>query len=148
MSTDAAHRINPDSPAFLAAGRLLVALAILLLVGTGLRAGTDVTPVSEPENRQSAEADQLRTILGSLSQAVRGNESPQLTMAWEDLRSDLESVSRDLERARVSIDVVGLVNRVESFRETFASLPDANVKSDEWDRLARLLNGLHSPGDS
>lgn len=37
---------------------------------------------------------------------------------------------------------------VESFRETFASLPDANVKSDEWDRLARLLNGLHSPGNS
>jgi hypothetical protein len=142
MSTFPHRRIGPDSDAFQAAGRLLVALTILLLIGSSLPAGTDVTPFSGHADRLSAETDQLRETLDSLSEALEGNESSQLKMAWEDLHSDLESVTSDVERARMSIDADGLVNRVESFRESFASVPGVSEKSDEWDQLTRLLSDL------
>lgn len=53
-----------------------------------------------PTDQLGTEATRLRTTLDSLSAGFDGTESMDLAMGWEDLRNDLESVSRDLDRPR------------------------------------------------
>jgi hypothetical protein len=141
MSAFPQRRIDPDSASFLAAARLVVALAALLLIGSSLPAITNDRPAPGQEQTVSVAADELRETLDSISGSLPDDRSDQMSMAWEDLRSDLESVSRDIERARASFDPDGLVNRVETFRETYIAA-GKNQNSEDWDQLVRLLSGL------
>jgi chorismate-pyruvate lyase len=79
-----------------------------------------------------------------LSEGLADHESPELAIAWEDLRSDLESVSRDLESARFSVDVDGLIERVENFRKEFATARGMSEKAEVWDQLTQHLKDLES----
>jgi hypothetical protein len=147
MSTFSQRRVAPDSASFLAAARLVVALAALLLIGSSLPAITNDIPAPGQEQTLSVDAREIREILDSISGALPGDRSDQMSMAWEDLRSDLESVSRDIERSRATFDADGLVNRVETFRETyFAAGQDQN--SEDWDQLVLLLSGLGGQASS
>jgi len=135
---------TPDSAVFPAAGRLIVAMAALIVVGSGLSTGSGPGPGYSPEVRLSAEANQMMVTIEALSEGLTDHESSELATAWEDLRSDLESVSRDLESARFSVDVDGLVERVENFREEFATARGMSERAELWDQLTNHLKGLAS----
>lgn len=135
---------TPDPVAFPAGGRLIVAVAALIVVGSWLTTGSDSSSPYSSEDRPSAEANQMLATIEALSESLAAHESPELAMAWEDLRSDLESVSRDLESARSPIDVDGLIERVEAFREEFANVGGMTEKADVWDQLTNHLKDLAS----
>lgn len=86
----------------------------------------------------------MMATIETLSESLADHESPDLAVAWDDLRNDLESVSRDLESARFSVDVDGLVERVENFREEFAPAGGMSEKAEAWDQLANQLKDLAS----
>lgn len=65
-------------------------------------------------------------------------------MAWEDLRNDLESVSRYLEDVTVPRNVDGLLRGVEGFRAQFEPIDRSTENADKWDRLVRILNAIDS----
>jgi hypothetical protein len=136
---------TPDSAVFPAAGRLIVAVAALIVLGSGLSTGSSSAPGYRSEVRLSAEANEMMVTIEALSGVLTDHESPELAIAWEDLRSDLESLSRDLESARFSLDVDGLVERVERFREEFATARGMSEKAEVWDQLTNQLRGLESP---
>ncbi|HEX6299797.1 MAG TPA: hypothetical protein VF148_04995 [Acidimicrobiia bacterium] len=135
---------TPHAAAFPAAVRLVVAVAALIVVGSGLTAGSDSSPRYGSADRVSEEANQMMATIEALSESLAAHESPEMVMAWEDLRSDLESVSRDLESARFSVDVDGLVERVRIFREEFASVEGVTENAEVWDRLTNHLKELAS----
>lgn len=137
---------TPDAAVFPAAGRLIVAVVALIVVGSGLStgSGSEYSPEYSPEVRFSAEASQMMATIEVLSEGLADHESPELAIAWEDLRSDLQSVSRDLESARFSVDVEGLVERVENFREEFATARGMSEKAEVWDQLTQHLKDLES----
>jgi hypothetical protein len=132
----------PNSAAFPAAGRLIVAVAALIVVGSALPTGSDSSPGYSAEERLSAEADQMMATIEALSDHLAANESPELAMAWEDLRRDLQSVNRDLENARSSVDLNLLVERVGTFRVEFATAPGMRETAEVWDQLTNQLEAL------
>ena len=135
---------TPDSAVFPATGRLIVAVVALIVVGSSLSTGSGSGSEYSPEVRFSAEANQMMATIEVLSEGLADHESPELAIAWEDLRSDLESVSRDLESARFSVDVDGLIERVENFRKEFATARGMSEKAEVWDQLTQHLKDLES----
>lgn len=125
---------DPDITRYVAVGRLLVALIAVLAVAAGTNLEDDV-----PHDGLVVEATRLRDTTERLSERLGASPSPDLAMAWEDLHSDLLSVAGDLERPTPSMDLDGLILRVESFREQH----DLDNESVEWwDELVQVLRVL------
>lgn len=137
-----ARQATPDSAVFPAAGGLIVALVALVFIASGISGGSDTSPGYSPEGRLSAEESQMMLTIEALSENLDADESPEVAMAWEDLRGDLESVSRDLENARFSVDVDGLIARVNTFREEFAAARGVSEAPGFWDQLSSHLEDL------
>lgn len=84
----------------------------------------------------------MMLTIEALTESLADHESPELAMAWEDLRGDLESVGRDLEGAHFSVDVDGLIARVSSFRQEFAAARGVSEEAEVWDQLSSHLEDL------
>lgn len=119
-----------------------LALATMMLVVAGC--ATTLEPVDTvPTSRQfPEEAAEIREILDSMSD-LAADDSEELVMAWDDLRSDLVSVSSDLERDAKSMELEGMVRRIEGFRDRFGSAEVVRSFDSEWEQLMRGLRDIH-----
>ena len=125
--------------------RLRVAVVMLVVLCGGLSACTlspDLTETSSTTPPQFPdEAAEIRDILVSLSN-MSSTDSNELAVAWEDLEADLHSVSADLERDPGSMELDGVVRRIESFRERFASSQTIESLTPAFDELVLKLSDV------
>lgn len=122
----------------------LRSLALIAVSAVAVGCAPSVAPVDDtPTSRQfPEEAAEIRQILDTMSD-LDAADSEELAMAWEDLRSDLFSVTSDLERDAMSMELDGLVRRIESFRERFESAEGVRNFDPELERLTVKLGDVH-----
>lgn len=115
---------------------------------TGCTLSPELTETTLPTHRQFPnEAAELRHIVNSMSD-LSSTDSDELAIAWEDLESDLLSVSADLERDAGSMELDGVVRRIESFREQFNSSETMQSLSEQWDQLVLMLSEVSERSSS
>lgn len=120
----------------------VVMLVILLGALSGCTLSPDLTETSGTTPPQFPdEAAEIRDILISLSN-MSSTDSNELAIAWEDLEADLHSVSADLERDPGSMELDGVVRRIESFREQFASSQTIESLTPALDELVLKLSDV------
>lgn len=61
----------------------------------------------------------VESSINQMSLRVAIIDSADLSLAWADLNSDILSSLRDLERDASSVDIEGLRNRIDKFRDRF-----------------------------
>ena len=123
--------------------RVAVATLVFLLGAlTGCTLSPDLTETSgTTPPKFPDEAAEIRDILVSLSN-MSSTDSNELAVAWEDLEADLHSVSADLERDPGSMELDGVVRRIESFRERFASSQTIESLTPAFDELVLKLSDV------
>lgn len=124
-------------------GRLVIFVVVALLGSlSGCTLAPDLTATSATTPRQfPEEAKEIRNILGSMS-TLSSSDSDDLAIAWHDLEADLHSVSVDLERDPRSMQLDGLVRRIQSFREQFASSQTVESLTPAFDELVLKLGDV------
>jgi len=105
-------------------------------LSSGLTETSGTTPPQFPDD-----AAEIRDILVSLSN-LSATDSSDLAVAWKDLEADLHSVSADLERDPGSMELDGVVRRIESFRERFASAQTIESLTPAFDELVLKLSDV------
>jgi len=126
----------------------VAALVFLLGALTGCTLSPDLTETSgTTPPKFPDEAAEIRDILVSLSN-MSSTDSNELAVAWEDLEADLHSVSADLERDPGSMELDGVVRRIESFRERFASSQTIESLTPAFDELVLKLSDVSERLDS
>lgn len=120
-------------------GRIVLITFLVIVCGCSVStAPSDTGPVPRPFPDEAAE---IRHILESMYE-MSSTDSDELAMAWDDLESDLISVSSDLETDALSTELDGVVRRVEGFRQRFQSSEAIGRLTSEWDDLVAKLTDV------
>jgi hypothetical protein len=109
--------------------------SLLIVTGCSMPAASVETTMQPGLMEEGARVETLVDSMSDLSAA----ESDDLAMAWTDLNDDLISVSRDLQRDPTSVDLEGVVSRVESFYDRFGSHETMQSLEAEWARLIETV---------
>jgi hypothetical protein len=123
--------------------RTAVSSARLALFGAVLLIASACSmPDNTIESTMPAELDEevvaVSLVVESMSE-LSSVESEDLAMAWTDLNSDLISITRDAARNPESVDLEGMLVRIESFHDRFGSQEPMQRLGDQWDQLMETL---------
>jgi hypothetical protein len=105
---------------------ILFMLSSLMVMATGACGNAAANQSTVATNPTSPRADpiqiSMRSVEATINEvnlAVAIANSTDISMAWEDLSSDVLSSLRDLARDPTSVDVAGVGKRIANFEEQF-----------------------------
>lgn len=136
---------------FIAAAGIAVGLWLGLAVSIDSAFGADEVEHTNVEHTNVVATDgspalaELRTALSALDQVMQSSDAPvELTMGWADLRDDTLSMSRDMLRDPTAVNAQGMLNRISSFWESYATTSDLGPWLPEWGQFEESFRDLVS----
>jgi hypothetical protein len=118
-----------------------------LLLSASACAVSDTTIESTPHPEINSEVAEVSALVESMSE-LSSAESEDLAMAWNDLNSDLMSIIRDAAHDPGSVDLGGMLVRIDSFQDRFGSHEPMERLGVEWEQLMETLTTVAHRVDS
>lgn len=132
-------------------GNLIAAAGVAVGVWLGLAVSIDSASGADDVERTNLATDEsqalaeFRAATSALDQLMQSSEAPvELTMGWADLRDDTLSMSKDMLRDPTAVNAQGMLNRIGSFWESYATTSDLGPWLAEWGEFDESFRDLLS----